>query len=141
MGEHAGKETCGWAGQTLPPHPGPAEQGMVADAGTAGRAAGHRPCRQRCGKAAARSGADSVAGMAMSLAISLGEELGAQSREHVKGDPTVSPGKMLIYVFLQLRHLLFCHDRPSQQLASLLLQILLEGQRIMEKTESSVRWE
>ena len=77
----------------------------------------------------------------MSMAISLGDKLGAQSRERVKGDPTISPCKMLIYVLLQLGHLLFCHDRPSQQLALLLLQILLEGQGSVEKTRSSVRWE
>lgn len=88
-----------------------------------------------------RSGADSVAGMVMSPAISLGDKLGAQSREHVEWHPTISPCKMLIYVFLQLRHLLFCHNCPSQQLASLMLQILLEGQRNMEKTVRSVRWE
>lgn len=49
-----------------------------------------------------RSGTDSVAGMVMSLAISLGDKLGAQSREHAEGHPTISPCKMLIYVFLQL---------------------------------------
>lgn len=119
----------------------PAQQGMVAAARTAGRAAGHQPCRQRRGKAAARSGADGAAGLAMSPAISLGDKPGAQSREGAKGDATISPRKMLIYVFLQLRHLLFCHDRPSQQLAPLLLQILLERQGNTEKTGSSVRWE
>lgn len=58
----------------------------------------------------------------------------------MKWDAAISPSKMLINVFLQLRHLLLCHHRPSQQLAPLPFQILLEEQGNVEKTGNSVRW-
>lgn len=85
--------------------PVPAQLDELCDSGCA---------RQCCGKVAARSGPGRVLGTAVSLAISREGKLGAGSREHVKGDPAASPCKMLLHVLLQLRHLLFCHDGPSQ---------------------------
>lgn len=50
----------------------------------------------------------------------------------------ISPCKMLIYIFLQLQHLLFCHNCLSQQLASLPLQILL-GAEIARREQEVIR--